>query len=62
MRFNPKSFPQPDLPKRIQPQNLLGLLEAQRTFFEDRGFIFPADGAARIDYLRLAGILGVCRR
>lgn len=57
MRFNPKSFAQPDLLKRIHPANLLRLLEGQRTFFEDRGFRFPAGGDGRIDYPKLAGIL-----
>jgi hypothetical protein len=57
MRFSPKSFAQPDLLKSIQPENLLRLLEVQRPFFEDKGFVFPAGGDGRIDYLSLAGIL-----
>jgi hypothetical protein len=57
VRFNPKSFAQPDLLKTIQPRNLIRLLEPSRVFLEDRGLSLPRDEASEIDYLRLSGIL-----
>jgi len=52
-----KSFAQPDLLKRIQPQNLIRLLEPHRLFLDMKGFSFPAGNGAEIEYLALAGIL-----
>jgi hypothetical protein len=57
VRFNPKSFAQPDLLKTIQPRNLIRLLEPCRVFLEDRGLSLPRDEASEIDYLELSGIL-----
>ena len=57
VRFNPKSFAQPDLLKTIQPRNLIRLLEPCRAFLEDRGLSLPRDEASEIDYLMLSGIL-----
>jgi hypothetical protein len=56
-RFNPKSFAQPDLLKRIRVRNLLELLAPHRSFFEGKGFSFPPNRDDAIDYLKLAGIL-----
>ncbi len=55
LRF--KSFSQPDLLKRIRPENLLRLLEPHRTFLESKGFLLPTGGGDEIDYLVLGGIL-----
>jgi hypothetical protein len=55
LRF--KSFSQPDLLKRIRPENLMRLLEPHRLFFEMKGFPLPAAGDDEIDYLSLGGIL-----
>lgn len=57
VRFNPKSFAQPDLLKTIQPGNLIRLLEPCRAFLEDRGLSLPREDGSEIDYLKLAGIL-----
>lgn len=56
-RFNPRSFAQPDLLKRIQPETLLRLLGVGGAVFEGKGFAFPAGDSGWIDYLKLAGIL-----
>ncbi|OFW36740.1 MAG: hypothetical protein A3J28_09220 [Acidobacteria bacterium RIFCSPLOWO2_12_FULL_60_22] len=56
-RFNPKSFAQPDLLKKVQVRNLLELLIPYQPFFEEKGFSFPSDGVEEINYLKLAGIL-----
>jgi len=52
-----KSFAQPDWLKRIQPQNLLQLLEPHRLFFDMKRFTLPTKMEDEIDYLALAGIL-----
>jgi hypothetical protein len=52
-----RSFAQPDLLKKIDPANLLALLEPHRLFFEMKGFSLPASATEDIDYLGLAGIL-----
>ncbi len=57
VRFNPKSFAQPDLLKSIQPGNLVRLLEPCRKLLEDRGLVLPPDGSGEIEYLRLSAIL-----
>ena len=57
VRFNPKSFAQPDLLKTIQPINLIRLLEPCRAFLEDRGLSLPREDGSEIDYLKLSGIL-----
>ncbi len=57
IRFNPKSFAQPDLLKSIQPDNLVRLLEPSRLFLEERGLVLPAGPDPVIDYLQLSGIL-----
>jgi hypothetical protein len=56
-RFNPKSFAQPDLLKKIQVRYFLELLSPHKAFLEARGFPFPINGNERLDYLKLAGIL-----
>ena len=56
-RFNPKSFAQPDLLKKIQVRNLLELLSPHQAFLEAMGLLFPTDGNEGFDYLKLAGIL-----
>lgn len=56
VRFNPKSFAQPDLLKTIQPCNLIRLLEPCQAFLQERGLSLPPDGS-EIDYLKLSGIL-----
>lgn len=57
VRFNPKSFAQPDLLKTIQPKNLLRLLEPCRAFLETRGLSLPQADGLEIDYLTLSAIL-----
>lgn len=57
VRFNPKSFAQPDLLKAIHPNNLIRLLEPCREFLETRGLSLPREGDAEIDYPALSGIL-----
>lgn len=57
VRFNPKSFAQPDLLKTVQPGNLIRLLEPCRAFLEDRGLSLPREDGSEIDYLKLSGIL-----
>jgi hypothetical protein len=51
-----KSFAQPDLLKRIQPINLLGLLEPHRLFLEMKKFSLPVGPDNEIEYLNLAAI------
>jgi hypothetical protein len=57
VRFNPKSFAQPDLLKTIQPRNLIRLLEPCWAFLENRGMSLPQKDGTEIDYLKLCGIL-----
>ena len=57
VRFNPKSFAQPDLLKAIRPVNLINLLEPCRAFLENRGLSLPRADGQEIDYLKLSGIL-----
>jgi hypothetical protein len=57
VRFNPKSFAQPDLLKTIQPANLIRLLQPCKDFLETRGLSWPCEDGSEIDYLKLAGIL-----
>src|SRR5208283_3525378 len=52
-----KSLAQPDLLRRIQPENLIRLLEEHRIFFEMKGFAIPPDAQLEIDYLTLAAVL-----
>jgi hypothetical protein len=52
-----KSLAQPDLLKRIQPENLIRLLEDHRMFFEMKGFDVPREAHLEIDYLTLAAVL-----
>ena len=59
VRFNPKSFAQPDLLKTIQPQNLVRLLEPCRGFLENHGLSLPREEGSEIDYLKLAGVLAI---
>jgi hypothetical protein len=56
-RLNLKSFADPDLLKRIQPKNLICLLEPHRLFFEMKGLALPAEDDGEIEYLALAGVL-----
>jgi hypothetical protein len=56
-RFNLKSFAQPDLLKRIQPGNLIPLLEPFRMFLETKGYSIPSGGDPEIDVPALGGIL-----
>lgn len=57
VRFNPKSFAQPDLLKTIQPGNLIRLLEPCKAFLEDRGLLLPHEGDSTLDYEKLSSIL-----
>lgn len=57
MALKLKSFAQPDLLKKIQPLNLLRLLEPHRLFFDMKNFSLPAGEEDEIEYLTLAGIL-----
>jgi hypothetical protein len=57
MALKLKSFAQPDLLKRIQPQHLLQLLEPYRLFFDIKEFSLPAGEDGEIEYLALAGVL-----
>lgn len=57
MALKLRSFAQPDLLKKIQPLNLLRLLEPHRLFFEMKNFSLPSGEEDEIDYLTLAGIL-----
>ncbi len=57
IRFNPKSFPQPDLLKTIQPGKLIRLLEPCRQFLEERGLLLPLGPDPEIDYMQLSLIL-----
>jgi len=52
-----KSLAQPDLLKRIRPENLIRLLEDHRMFFEMKGFDVPREPHTEIEYLVLAGLL-----
>jgi hypothetical protein len=56
-RFNLKSFAQPDLLKKIQPANLIPLLEPFRMFLEMKGFSLPSSADRQIDATALGGIL-----
>ncbi len=56
-RFNLKSFAQPDLLKKIQPANLIPLLEPFRLFLEMKGFSLPSNADQEIDATALGGIL-----
>ncbi len=57
MSLKLKSFAQPDLLKRIQPENLIRLLDPHRLFFDMKGFSLPGGDDGEIEYLALAGIL-----
>ena len=57
IRFNPKSFAQPDLLKTIQPGKLIRLLEPCRQFLEERGLLLPLGPDPEIDYMQLSLIL-----
>lgn len=57
VRFNPKSFAQPDLLKTIHPDNLIRLLGPCGAFLEDRGLTLPQEHGSEIDYLKLSAIL-----
>jgi hypothetical protein len=57
VRFNPKSFAQPDLLKTIQSGNLIRLLEPCRAFLEERGMLLPRENNSTLDYEKLSGIL-----
>src|ERR1035438_10676047 len=56
-RLNLKSFAQPDLLKKIQPANLLSLLEPFRLFLEMKEFLLPTDPPDEMDTGTLAAIL-----
>ena len=56
-RFNLKSFAQPDLLKKIQPANLIPLLEPFRLFLEMKGFSLPFGPDQEIDATALGSIL-----
>lgn len=56
-RFNLKSFAQPDLLKKIQPANLIPLLEPYRLFLDMKGFSLPSGADQEIDATALGGIL-----
>ena len=56
-RFNLRSFAQPDLLKKIQPANLIPLLEPFRLFLEMKGFSLPSSADQEIDATALGNIL-----
>jgi hypothetical protein len=56
-RFNLRSFAQPDLLKKIQPANLIPLLEPFRLFLSMKGFNLPSGADQEIDVAVLGGIL-----
>lgn len=56
-RFNLKSFAQPDLLKKIQPANLIPLLEPFRPFLEMKGYSLPASADQEVDATALGSIL-----
>jgi hypothetical protein len=56
-RFNLRSFAQPDLLKKIQPANLIPLLEPFRMFLDMKGFDLPSGTDQEIDATTLGGIL-----
>jgi hypothetical protein len=56
-RLNLKSFAQPDLLKKIQPANLLSLLEPFRLFLEMKEFLLPTEPPDEMDTGTLAAIL-----
>jgi hypothetical protein len=57
VRFNPKSFAQPDLLRAIHPINLIRLLEPCRAVLETRSLSLPKENGGEIDYVTLSGIL-----
>ncbi len=56
-KLNLKSFAQPDLLKKIQPANLLLLLEPFGLFLEMKGLVLPTDSQEEMDPAALAAIL-----
>jgi len=56
-RFNLKSFAQPELLKKIQPANLLPLLQPFHLFFEMKGFSLPLNPDQEIDATALGCVL-----
>ena len=56
-RFSLRSFAQPDLLKKIQPANLIPLLEPFRKFLEMKGFSLGSCAGQEIDTTLLGGIL-----
>ena len=57
LRFNLKTFAQPDRLREIQPLKLIRILEPCREFLNARGLALPLDDREQIDYVALAGVL-----
>ena len=57
LRFNLKTFAQPDRLREIRPLKLIRILEPCREFLNARGLSLPQDDLEEIDYVTLAGIL-----
>ncbi len=57
LRFNLKTFAQPDRLREIQPLKLIRILEPSREFLNARGLSLPQDDREQIDYVALASVL-----
>jgi hypothetical protein len=57
LRFNLKTFAQPDRLKEIRTLKLIRILNPCREFLEVHGLSLPQDDREEIDYAKLAGIL-----
>lgn len=57
LRFNLKTFAQPDRLREIQPLKLIRILEPCREFLNARGSSLPQDDREQIDYVALASVL-----
>ena len=55
--FNPRFFSEPDRLKTIKPERLIAFLATFSTYLSGRGFHFPDESSADLDYQRLAAIL-----
>ena len=57
LRFNLKTFAQPDRLKEIQPLKLIRILTPCREYLDAHGLSLPQDDREEIDYIVLGGIL-----
>ncbi len=57
LRFNLKTFAQPDRLREIQSLKLIRILEPCREFLNARGLSLPLDDREQIDYVALASVL-----